>query len=159
MGRIVELVVLGLMIAMPGLAGATPPIIDGPAVLERSPAAIQASLGRPVRTKSVPPGDFRLSQGGMLRLYTVRGIQIDVEFEGEQSTTMVVAFSDAPVAPKTYEAALEAVNLRPGPRPDVVSRDSREWHGLAGHYFVRVIAAYPAIDHIDAIIVSIHPLP
>ena len=62
------------------------------------------------------------------------------------------------VAPRTYEATLEAVNLRPGPRPDVVSRDSQEWHGLGGYYFVRVIAAYPALDHIDTIIVSIYPL-
>ena len=150
---------MGLMTAMQYGVGATPPIIYGPTVLERSPAAIQASLGRPVRTKTVPPGDFRLPDGGMARVYTGRGTQIDVDFVEERSTTVVVAFPDATVAPKTYEAALEAVNLRPGPPPDVVSRDSREWHGLGGYYFVRVIAAYPALDHIDAIILSIHPLP
>jgi hypothetical protein len=154
-----ELLFIGLMAAQPGQAGATPPIIDGPTVLERSPAAIQASLGRPVRTKIVPRGDFHLPEGGTSRVYTGRGTQIDVDFERERSTTVVVAFPDAAVAPRTYEAALEAVNLRPGPPPDVVSRDSREWHGLEGYYFVRVIAAYPALDHINAIILSIHPLP
>jgi hypothetical protein len=159
MGRFVELLFLGLMSAMPDPAGATQPIIDGPMVLERSPAVIQASLGRPVRTKTVPPGDFRLPDGGMSRVYTGRGTQIDIEFARERSTTVVVAFPDASVAPRTYEAALEAVNLRPGPSADVVSRDSREWHRLGGSYFVRVIAAYPALDHIDAIILSIHPLP
>lgn len=159
MRRIAGLLFLGLMTAMPDGAGATPPIIDGPTVLERSPAAIQASLGEPVRTKTVPPGDFRLPDGGMARVYTGRGTQIDVDFVGERSTTVVIVFPDATVAPRTYEAALEAVNLRPGPPPDVVTRDSREWHGLGGYYFVRVIAAYPALDHIDAIILSIHPLP
>src|SRR6266545_497124 len=67
MRRIAGLLFLGLMTAMPDRAGATPPIIDGPTVLERSPAAIQASLGEPVRTKTVPPGDFRLRDGGMSR--------------------------------------------------------------------------------------------
>lgn len=159
MRGIAELLFLGLITTMPDGAGATTPILDGPTVLEQSPAAIQASLGRPVRTKTVPPGDFRLPKGGMARVYTGRGTQIDVDFVEERSTTVVVAFPDASVAPKTYEAALEAVNLRPGPPADVVSRDSREWHGLGGYYFVRVIAAYPALDHIDAIILSIHPLP
>ena len=152
------LLFIGMLAIVPDRAGATPPIIDGPTVLERSPAAIQASLGRPIRTKTVPPGDFQLPEGGTLRVYAGHGTRIDVDFEKERSTTVVVAFPDAATAPKTYEAALEAVNLPSGPRPDLVRRDSREWHNLDG-YFVKVIAAYPTLDHIDAIILSVHPLP
>ena len=159
MRGIVELLFLGLMATMPDRAEARAPIIDGPTVLERSPAAIQATLGRPIRTRSVARGDFRMPEGGTSRVYAGPGTQIDVDFEGERSTTVVVAFSDATVAPKTYEEALEAINLRPGRAAAVVSRDSREWHGLEGYYFVRVIAAYPALDRIDAIILSIRPLP
>jgi len=152
------LLFLGLLTAMPERAGATPPILDGPTVLERSPAAIQATLGRPIRTKAVPPGDFHLPEGGTSRVYAGQGTRIDIDFERERSTTVVVAFPDAATAPKTYEAALEAVNLPSGPRPDLISRDRREWHNLDG-YFVQVIAAYPTLDHIDAIILSVHPLP
>ena len=158
MRGLAEVLFLGLLAVVPGRAGATSPIIDGSTVLERSPAAVQASLGRPIRTKAVPPGDFRLPEGGTLRVYAGHGTRIDVDFEKERSTTVVVAFPDAATAPKTYEAALEAVNLPSGPRPDLVRRDSREWHNLDG-YFVKVIAAYPTLDHIDAIILSVHPLP
>lgn len=156
--RLAQVLLVGVLAVVPDGAGATPPIIDGPTVLERSPAAIQASLGRPIRTKAVPPGDFRLPEGGTLRVYAGHGTWIDIDFEKERSTTVVIAFPDAAMAPRTYEAALEAVNLPSGPRPDLVRRDRREWHNLDG-YFVRVIAAYPALDHIDAIILSIHPLP
>ena len=152
------LLFLGLLTALPERAGATPPIIDGPTVLERSPAAIQATLGRPIRTKAVPPGDFHLPEGGTSRVYAGQGTRIDIDFERERSTTVIVAFPDAATAPKTYEAALEAVNLPSGPRPDLIRRDRREWHNLDG-YFVQVIAAYPTLDHIDAIILSVHPLP
>lgn len=158
MRRLAGLLFLGLLTAMPEGAGATPPIIDGPTVLERSPAAIQATLGRPIRTKAVPPGDFHLPEGGTSRVYAGRGTRIDIDFERERSTTVIVAFPDAATAPKTYEAALEAVNLPSGPRPDLIGRDRREWHNLDG-YFVQVIAAYPTLDHIDAIILSVHPLP
>jgi hypothetical protein len=159
MHGLVGLLVIGTMALLSAPALATPPIIDGPTVLERSPAAVQASLGLPVRTRTVARGDFHLPEGGMLRVYTGRGTEIDVDFERERSTTVVVAFPDTDVAPRTYEAALEAINLRPGPPADVVGRDRREWHALEGQYFVRVIAAYPALDRIDAIILSIHPLP
>jgi len=158
MRGLAELLFLGLLAATPEQAGATPPIIDAPTVLQRSPATIQATLGRPIRTKTVPAGDFHLPEGGTSRLYAGHGTRIDIDFEKERSTTVVIVFPDAAVAPRTYEAALEAVNLRSGPRPDVIRRDRREWHNLDG-YFVRVIAAYPTLDHIDAIVLSIHPLP
>jgi hypothetical protein len=158
MRRLAELLFLGLLAGMPEGAGAAPAIIDGSTVLQRSPAAIQATLGRPIRTKAVPPGDFLLPEGGTSRVYAGHGAQIAIDFEKERSTTVVIAFPAAARAPRTYEAALEAVNLPSGPRPDLVRRDSREWHDLEG-YFVRVIAAYPALDHIDTIILSIHLLP
>jgi hypothetical protein len=157
MGTLVELLALGLLAGMPEGAGATP-VIDGPTVLQRSPAAIQATLGRPTRTKAVPSGDVHLPDGGTSRVYAGRGMQIDIDFEKERSTTVVIVFPDVTVAPKTYEAALEAVNLPSGPAPDLIRRDRREWHNLDG-YFVRVIAAYPALDHIDTIVLSVHPLP
>ena len=47
---------------------------------------------------------------------------------------------------------------RPVHAPDLIRRDRREWHNLDG-YFVRVIAAYPTLDRIDAIVLSVHPLP
>jgi hypothetical protein len=103
------------------------------------------------------PGDFHLPDGGTSRVYAGHGTRIDIDFEQERSTTVVIAFPDAAVVPRTYEAALEAVNLRSGPRPDMVRRDRREWHNLDG-YFVRVIDAYPTLDHIDAIVLSVHPL-
>lgn len=158
MRRLAELLFLVLLAGMPTGAGAAPAIIDGPTVLQRSPAAIQATLGQPIRTKTVPPGDFRLPDGGASHVYAGHGTRIDIDFEKDRSTTVVIAFPDAAIAPRTYEAALEAVNLPAGPRPDLVRRDSREWHNLAG-YFVKVIAAYPTLDHIDAIILSVHPLP
>ena len=158
MRRLAKFVLLGLLAGMPDGAGAAPAIIDGPTVLHRSPAALQATLGRPIRTKAVPPGDFLLPGGGTSRVYAGHGTQIDVDFEQERSTTVVIAFPDAVMAPRSYEAALEAVNLPSDPRPDLVRRDSREWHNLGG-YFVKVIAAYPTLDHIDAIILSVHPLP
>jgi hypothetical protein len=158
MRGLAELLLLGLLAGMPAPARATPPIIDAPTVLQQSPAAIQATLGRPIRTKTVPPGDFQLPDGGTSRVYAGHGAWIDIDFEQERSTTLVIVFPDAAAAPRTYEAALEAVNLRSGPRPDMVLRDRREWHNLDG-YFVRVIAAYPTLDHIDAIVLSVHPLP
>jgi hypothetical protein len=157
MRGLVELLLLGLVATTPE-AAATTPIIDGPTVLERSPAAIQASLGRPLRTQVVAPGDFHLPNGGTSRIYGGASARIDVAFEKERSTTVTVAFPDTAAAPRTYEAALQAVNLPSGPRPDVIRRDHREWHNLHG-YHVRVIAAYAALDHIDAIILSVHPLP
>ena len=94
----------------------------------------------------------------MLNDPAVGGLRIDVDFERERSTTVMIEFPDRAIAPRTYEAALEAVNLPSGPPPDLVTRDSREWHNLQG-YFVRVIAAYPALDRIETIILSVHPLP
>ncbi|HSE04710.1 MAG TPA: hypothetical protein VLK35_11210 [Methylomirabilota bacterium] len=152
------LLMLGLLAGTADQTGAASPIINAPTVLQQSPAAIQASLGRPIRTKTVAPGDVHLPEGGTSRAYTAHGTRIDIDFEQERSTTVVIVFPDASLAPRTYEAALEAVNLRSGPRPDMVRRDRREWHNLDG-YFVRVIAAYPALDHIDAIVLSTHPLP
>jgi hypothetical protein len=83
---------------------------------------------------------------------------VDIDFERERSTTVMIGFPDRAIAPKTYEGALEAVNLPSSPRPDLVTRDSREWHNLRG-YFVRVIAAYPRLDSIETIILSVHPFP
>ena len=73
-------------------------------------------------------------------------------------TPVKIGFQDASIAPRTYEEALAAVNLPNGLRPDLVRRDAREWRDLRG-YYVRVIAAYPALDRIETIIVSVHPLP
>jgi hypothetical protein len=146
---------------VPGLASAEAPqgaIVDGAAVLRQSPVEIEASLGQPVRSQPVPPGDFRLPAGGTSRVYRGRGMRIDVDFERERSTTVMIEFPDRAIAPRTYEAALEAVNLPSSPAPDLVTRDSREWHNLQG-YFVRVIAAYPSLDRIDTIILSVQPLP
>lgn len=157
MRGLVELLLLGLLVGAPDRAGATS-IIDGPTVLRQSPAAIQATLGRPIRTKAVPSGDVHLPGGGTSRVYVGHGTRIDIDFEKERSTTVVIAFPDSTMAPRTYEAALEAVNLPSGPAPDLIRRDRREWRNLEG-YFVRVIAAYPTLDHIDAIVLSVHPLP
>jgi hypothetical protein len=157
MRGLAKLLLLGLLAATPERVGATP-IVDGPTVLQQSPAAIQASLGRPIRTKAVPPGDVHLPGGGISRVYDGQGTRIDIDYERESSTTVVIVFADATMAPRTYEAALEAVNLSSGARPDLVRRDRREWHNLDG-YFVRVIAAYPTLDRIDAIVLSVHPLP
>ena len=157
MRGLAELLLLGLLAGTPEQVGTTP-IIDGPTVLQRSPAVIQASLGRPIRTKAVPSGDVHLPDGGISRVYAGSGTRIDIDFEKERSTTVVIVFPDATVAPRTYESALEAVNLPSGPRPDLIRRDRREWHNLDG-YFVRVIAAYPTLDHIDTIVLSVHPLP
>ena len=157
MRGLAKLSLLGLLVATPAQAETTP-IIDGPTVLQRSPAAIQATLGRPIRTKAVPAGDVHLPEGGTSRVYDGHGMRIDIDFEKDRSTTVVIAFPDRTTAPRTYEAALAAVNLPSGPRPDLVRRDHREWHNLEG-YFVRVIAAYPTLDRIDAIVLSVHPLP
>jgi len=157
---VLVLLVIGLGTA-PGAASAEAPpaaIVDGSAVLRQSPAEIEASLGQPVRSRAVPPGDFRLPAGGTWRVYRGRGLRIDVDFEREHSTTVMIEFPDRAIAPKTFDEALEAVNLPSGPQPDLVTRDSREWHNLQG-YFVRVIAAYPALDRIETIIVSVRPLP
>lgn len=158
MGRFVALLFLGLLAGMPEPTGAASLVIDGAGILQQSPASVQVSLGRPLRVIAVPPGDVHLPEGGISRVYAGNGTRIDIDFEKERSTTVLVAFPDAATAPKTYEAALEAVNLPSGPRAQLVRRDHREWHNLQG-YFVRVIAAYPTLDHIDAIILSIHPLP
>lgn len=158
MRGIAELLLVGLLAAVPEPLAATQPIIDGATVLQQSPAAIQASLGRPIRTKVVPPGDFQLPKGGTLRVYTAHGTRIDVDFEEERSTTVAIAFADPAAAPRSYEAALEAVNLRSSSPPALIRRDRREWRTLDG-YFVQVIAAYPALDHIDTIVLSVHPLP
>lgn len=157
MQGLMELLLLGLLVATPAQAGTTR-IIDGPTVLQRSPAAVQATLGRPIRTKAVPSGDVHLPEGGTSRVYAGHGMRIDVDFEQDRSTTIVIAFPDITMAPRTYEAALEAVNLPSGPAPDLIRRDRREWRNLEG-YFVRVIAAYPTLDRIDAIVLSVHPLP
>ena len=157
MQGLMELLLLGLLVATPAQAGTTR-IIDGPTVLQRSPAAVQATLGRPIRTKAVPSGDVHLPDGGTSRVYAGHGMRIDVDFEQDRSTTIVIAFPDITMAPRTYEAALEAVNLPSGPAPDLIRRDRREWRNLEG-YFVRVIAAYPTLDRIDAIVLSVHPLP
>jgi hypothetical protein len=146
---------LSLTSASPAAAGA---MLDASVILQQSPAAVRTFLGQPVRTQAVGPGDFQLPEGGTARAYDGRGVRVDIDFEAERSTTAVIAFPDPALAPRTYEAALEAVNLPPGPQADLVRRDSREWHNLGG-YFVRVIAAYPALDRIDAIILSVHPLP
>lgn len=156
------LVVLGFSVAsLPPLtarAASTAIVLDGPAMLDQSPVEIEASLGAPVRSRTVSAGDFLLPDGGTWRIYRRAGAQIDVDFERERSTTVKIGFPDASIAPRTYEEALEAINLPNGRRPDLVRRDAREWRDLSG-YYVRVIAAYPALDRIETIIVSVHPLP
>lgn len=157
MRGLAELLLLGLLVTTPAQAGPAP-IIDGPTVLQVSPAAVQAALGRPIRIKAVPSGDVHLPDGGTSRVYAGHGARIDIDFEKDRSTTVVIAFPDGTTAPRSYEAALQAVNLPSGPAPDLIRRDRREWHNLEG-YFVRVIAAYPTLDRIDAIVLSVHPLP
>ena len=126
------LVVLALLVigpgTAPGTASAEPPraaIVDGAAVLQQSPVAIEASLGQPVRSRAVPPGDFRLPAGGTWRAYRERGLRIDVDFERERSTTVMIEFPDRAIAPRTFEEALEAVTLPSGPQPDLVTRDRK----------------------------------
>lgn len=58
-------------------------ILNGPAVLRQSPAEIQTSLGKPVRTKAVPPGDFLLPEGGTSRVYRGQATLVDIDFERE----------------------------------------------------------------------------
>jgi len=54
---------------------------------------------------------------------------------------------------------LLSTGIRPGGATgEFPNADSREWHNLRG-LFVRVIAAYPALDRIETIILSVHPLP
>jgi hypothetical protein len=161
-GIVVVLALLGIDLGTAsGIASAEAPrsaIVDGAAVLQQSPVEIEASLGQPVRSRAVPPGDFRLPEGGTWRVYRERGLRIDVDFERERSTMVMIEFPDRAIAPRTFEEALEAVNLPSSPAPDRVTRDSREWHNLKG-YFVRLIAAYPTLDRIDTIILSVQPLP
>jgi hypothetical protein len=133
-------------------------VVDGPAMLRQSPMELEVSLGAPVRSRAVSPGDFLLPDGGTWRIYRRPGAQIDVDFEGERSTTVTIGFRDAAIAPRTYEEALEVVNLPTGLRPDLVTRDARDWRDLRG-YYVRVTAAYPTLDRIETIIVSVRPLP
>lgn len=139
-------------------AASTAIVLDGPAILHQSPAEIQASLGSPVRSRTVAPGDFLLPDGGTWRMYRTPGARIDVDFERERSTTVTVDFHDTALAPRTYEEALQVVNLPTALTPDLVTRDARDWRDLRG-FHVRVIAAYPALDRIEKIIVSVHPLP
>jgi hypothetical protein len=154
------LLVLGLLAApfAPPAARAASIVLDGSAILRQSPVEIEASLGVPVRSRPVSPGDFLLPGGGTSRIYRRAGVQIDIDFERERSTMVTVGFPDASIAPRTYDEALEVVNLPIGLRPDLVTRDARDWRDLRG-YYVRVIAAYPALDRIETIIVSVHPLP
>lgn len=147
------LLVVGLLVAGPATVPAASLILDGSSVLEQSPTAIQASLGSPIRTRTVPPGDFRLPAGGVSRAYWGHGMRIDIDFERDRATTVVIGFPDDAIGPRTFEAALEAINLPPCPQPDLVMRDSREWHNLHG-YYVRVVASR---DRIDSIILSVHP--
>ena len=152
------LMVAFLQTASPVWATSAHIIVDGPAVLEQSPAQIEMSFGQPVRTKAVPPGDFQLPEGGIWRVYRWPGAQLDIDFERGRSTTVMIAFPDRTTAPKSFADALAAVNLPSGTPPDLITRDSREWSNLRG-YFVRVIAAYPGFEYIDAIILSVMPFP
>jgi hypothetical protein len=139
-------------------AAASTAILDGRWVLRQSPEDLQALLGPPERTTAVAPDDFQLPAGGTLRVYRDRGMRIEVDFERERSTTVMIEFSNPEAAPRTYESALQAINLPDGRRPDLITRDTREWHDLRG-YFVRVVAAYPSLDHIDGLIMSVYPFP
>ena len=69
--------------------------------------------------------------------------QLDIDFDRERSTTVMIAFPDRSTALTSYAEALAAVNLPSSRQPDLVVRDSREWRDLQG-YFVKVIAACPA---------------
>jgi len=161
-----NLILLGLGVSLAsiwqsGLAlgeSRVPPVamLDGPHVLRQSPEHVQAVLGKPERTRAVAPDDFQLPTGGTFRVYRDRGMQVEVDFEREQSTTVVIEFSNLETAPRSYEGALNAINLPVSRQPDVTTRDTREWHDLRG-YFIRVVAAYPTHDHIDTIIVSVYP--
>lgn len=164
--RILVLLVVGLAVALEAssthaagpIAASLTTVLDGPSVLRQSPEGVQAVLGEPERTTVVEADDFRLPAGGTSRVYRDRGMRVEVDFDRGRSTTAVIGFPDAETAPRSYEGALQAINLPSSRTPDLVTRDAREWHDLRG-YFVRVVAAYPALDHIDAIILSVYPFP
>src|SRR5262245_11536719 len=96
-----RLLVLGLLAAsfapLPARAASTAVVLDGPAVLRQSPGEIETSLGAPVRSRTVSPGDFLLPDGGTWRIYQRPGAQIDVDFEGEHATTVTIGFPDASI--------------------------------------------------------------
>ncbi len=146
-----------LTTAIPQSGDSPTRLVDAVSLLRQSAAGIQVTLGRPVRTRSVPPGDFQLPKGGYSRLYQRHDATIDVDFASGRSTTVRVSFLDSPVAPKTYKAALEAVGLRSDYPPDLVRRSFHEWQSLDG-YVVQVVAT-PGADHIETVVLSVYPTP
>ena len=81
-GVLIGALVVALLEAIPpAWAASAHVIVDGPALLQQSPAQIEVSCGQPVRTKAVPPGDFRLPEGGIWRVYRGPEAQLDIDFD------------------------------------------------------------------------------
>ncbi|HEX6079757.1 MAG TPA: hypothetical protein VF197_09000 [Methylomirabilota bacterium] len=153
MGALATIMLAGLLTAIPQSDPAPTRLVDAVSLLRQSAAGIQVTLGPPVRTRAVPPGDFQLPMGGYARLYRHHGATIDVDFANERSTTIRVSFLHSAAAPRTYEAALEAIGLRADSPPDLARRSFHEWQSLDG-YVVQVVADASA-DHIDAVVLSL----
>ena len=111
------LVLMLLETTPPAWAASAHVIVDGPALLQQSPAQIEMSCGQPVRTKAVPPGDFRLPEGGMWRIYRGPGAQLDIDFDRERSTTVMIAFPDRSTAPTSYAGHSPRSTSRRADRP------------------------------------------
>jgi len=157
MGTFAAFMLAGLLTATPQSDQASTRFVDAVPLLRQSAAGIQATLGPPVRTQAVPPGDFQLPMGGYSRLYQRHDATIDVDFANEHSTTVRVSFLNSLVAPKTYKAALEAVGLRTDSPPDLETRSFHEWQSLDG-YVVQIVAA-PGADHIEIVVLSVGSTP
>ena len=157
MGTLVTIMLAGLLTSIPQSDAAPTRLLDAVSLLRQSASGIQVALGPPVRTTTVPAGDFQLPMGGYSRLYQHHDATIDVDFANERSTTVRVSFSDSAAAPRTYAAALEAVGLRADSPPDLTRRSFREWKSLDG-YVVQVVAD-PSADHIDVVVLSVDATP
>jgi hypothetical protein len=157
MGTFATIMLAGLLTAIPQSDGSSARLVDAVSLLRQSAAGIQATLGAPVRTRAVPAGDFQLPQGGYAHLYQRHDATIDVDFANERSTRVRVSFLDAAGAPRTYEAALEAVGLRSDAPADLVRRSFQEWHRLDG--LVVQVLADPGANHIDEVVVSVDATP
>ena len=157
MGAFATIMLAGLLTAIPQSDEAPTCLVDAVSLLQQSAAGLQVALGPPVRSRAVPAGDFQLPMGGYSRLYQRHDATIDVDFAEERSTTVRVSFLDSAAAPKTYEAALEAVGLRSDVPPDLVRRSFHEWQSLDG-YVVQVVAD-PSAHHIDVVVLSVYSTP
>ena len=157
MGAFATIMLAGLLTAIPQSDESPTRLVNAVSLLRQSAAGIQATLGAPVHTRAVPVGDFQLPNGGFAHLYQRPDATIDVDFANERSTMVRVSFLGSAGAPRTYEAALEAVGLRSDAPADLVRRSFHEWHRLDG--LVVQVLADPSADHIDVVVLSIDATP